>query len=334
MLPGNACNTDAERLQWFRNFTGDVPFGRVDASCVLDPDPTGLVALDFSLQMKVVLQSVLDFHDVNPCAADPEIEAAAGLPEAVVLPQEELLVLERRSGPIAEQLSSGARQDATRRRSPAVDRLLGKDVADPAVVHLDDLHSRAPRRFPTRLGSRLSVPEANIGPRESRRAAAGRLASRCRSYVRATLTFADVRRILTTASGPAAPPDGVGRASSVVSSQVLSSSPVAAATATKAHPPVLRRLRGPGMMASGGRTEIQRPPSCGRQCRTRGHRSERFDGRPSPNEAATPRDESTALRRWDRDSDPPGPLRPYRMRRRDPRGLSEPPDGRRTGRKN
>ena len=89
MLPGNACNTDAERLQWFRNFTGDVPFGRVDASCVLDPDPTGLVALDFSLQMKVVLQSVLDFHDVNPCAADPEIEAAAGLPEAVVLPQAE-----------------------------------------------------------------------------------------------------------------------------------------------------------------------------------------------------------------------------------------------------
>ena len=143
MLPGNACNTDAERLQWFRNFTGDVPFGRVDASCVLDPDPTGLVALDFSLQMKVVLQSVLDFHDVNPCAADPEIEAAAGLPEAVVLPQAEFLVLERRSGPIAEQLSSGARQDATRRRSPAVDRLLGKDVADPAVVHLDDLHSRA-----------------------------------------------------------------------------------------------------------------------------------------------------------------------------------------------
>ena len=63
------------------------PFGRVNSSCVLDPDPTGLVALDFSLQMKVALQSVLDFHDVNPCTPQLiPLERSARLPQAVAMP--------------------------------------------------------------------------------------------------------------------------------------------------------------------------------------------------------------------------------------------------------
>ncbi|TPE46783.1 hypothetical protein [Amaricoccus solimangrovi] len=87
LFPGAACGTDAQRLQWFRNFDGSVPFGRIGASCALDPDPTGLVALDFSLQMKVVLQSLLDFHDVNPCApqAISPANTAARLPAGLAL---------------------------------------------------------------------------------------------------------------------------------------------------------------------------------------------------------------------------------------------------------
>ena len=88
LLPGAACSTDAQRLQWFRNFEGSVPFGRIGAGCTLDTDPTGLVALDFSLQMKVVLQSLLDFHDVNPCApqAIAPVDMASRLPAGLALP--------------------------------------------------------------------------------------------------------------------------------------------------------------------------------------------------------------------------------------------------------
>lgn len=88
LLPGAACDTEAKRLQWFRNFEGSVPFGRIGAGCTLDTDPTGLAALDFSLQMKVVLQSLLDFHDINPCAPQPiaPVDMAARLPTGLVPP--------------------------------------------------------------------------------------------------------------------------------------------------------------------------------------------------------------------------------------------------------
>lgn len=64
-----ACNTNEKKMYWFRNFRGDTPFGSVDkATCTptnANPPPA---SLDFSLQMKVAVQAVLQFNDVNPCA--------------------------------------------------------------------------------------------------------------------------------------------------------------------------------------------------------------------------------------------------------------------------
>ncbi|MDB5527344.1 MAG: hypothetical protein JWR51_447 [Devosia sp.] len=68
ILPFGSCNTDAEKLIWFRNFDGSVPFGRVNQqTCVLEPSSAQLVSLDYSLQLASSIESVLGFGDKNPC---------------------------------------------------------------------------------------------------------------------------------------------------------------------------------------------------------------------------------------------------------------------------
>jgi hypothetical protein len=87
LAPFNAnCNTDAKKLYWFRNFLGDQAFGAVDATCTPTNANPAPAALDFSLQMKVAVQSVLQFKDINSCAqAQPATikTLAEPLPEAV-----------------------------------------------------------------------------------------------------------------------------------------------------------------------------------------------------------------------------------------------------------
>lgn len=64
----SACTTDAQKMYWFRDLRGSQPFGAVDASC--NPVTSGSVAqpLDFSLQMSVAVQDVVQYHDINPCS--------------------------------------------------------------------------------------------------------------------------------------------------------------------------------------------------------------------------------------------------------------------------
>ena len=80
-----ACDSDAKKMQWFRNFRGDQAFGAIDApTCTLKTMSPAPVALDFSLQMQVAVQAVLQFHDMNPCAPSPAAAAArAPLPPEV-----------------------------------------------------------------------------------------------------------------------------------------------------------------------------------------------------------------------------------------------------------
>jgi hypothetical protein len=63
------CATDDQKMQWFRNLKPGEAFGSIDAKTCklvsLTPPP---VTLDFSLQIGVSVQSVLQFHDVNSCA--------------------------------------------------------------------------------------------------------------------------------------------------------------------------------------------------------------------------------------------------------------------------
>lgn len=65
-----SCDTTAKKMYWFRNIPGSQPFGAVNATtCMpasLTPAP---VTLDFSLQMQVAVQNILQTHDTNPCAA-------------------------------------------------------------------------------------------------------------------------------------------------------------------------------------------------------------------------------------------------------------------------
>jgi hypothetical protein len=73
------CTTDTQRLHWFRNFRGDQAFGAVTrATCTPAATPVP-VPLDFSLQMKVAIQSVLQIHDRNPCDPAPPVP----VPDAV-----------------------------------------------------------------------------------------------------------------------------------------------------------------------------------------------------------------------------------------------------------
>ncbi|MCG8460046.1 MAG: hypothetical protein MI919_27505 [Holophagales bacterium] len=68
-----SCDSDDKRLHWFRNLPSGQSFGAVDRDTCLpetvDPPPTDL---DFSMQIKVSLQSILQFRNDNPCLeADP-----------------------------------------------------------------------------------------------------------------------------------------------------------------------------------------------------------------------------------------------------------------------
>ncbi len=63
------CKTDAQKLYWFRNFPGSKPFGAMDIpACQPVTSPSPPAALDFSLQMQVTVQSVLQEKDQNSCA--------------------------------------------------------------------------------------------------------------------------------------------------------------------------------------------------------------------------------------------------------------------------
>jgi hypothetical protein len=81
LLPPPVCTTDTERLQWFRTLRGNQAFGTVaQGTCTVEvgtPPPT---PLDYSLQMKVALQSVRDFGNENPCGP---ARATSGSEEAV-----------------------------------------------------------------------------------------------------------------------------------------------------------------------------------------------------------------------------------------------------------
>jgi hypothetical protein len=79
-----ACDTDAKKLYWFRNFRGDQAFGAVDkTTCTPTSSNPAPTPLDFSLQMKVAVQAVLQFKDINPCAPPPARARAAPLPMEV-----------------------------------------------------------------------------------------------------------------------------------------------------------------------------------------------------------------------------------------------------------
>ncbi len=67
----SSCDTDEKKLFWFRNLEPGEPFGAVDENCEPASAPAPLVSLDFSLQLKVALQSLLDYGNINPCLDNP-----------------------------------------------------------------------------------------------------------------------------------------------------------------------------------------------------------------------------------------------------------------------
>jgi hypothetical protein len=69
--PRSVCHDDDQKkLYWFRNLRGDQAFGAVDRqTCLPTTIGTRLVPLDFSLQLQVVAQAVLQLNNQNPCAA-------------------------------------------------------------------------------------------------------------------------------------------------------------------------------------------------------------------------------------------------------------------------
>jgi hypothetical protein len=69
MTPMRACS-DAQKLHWFRNLAGNVPFGAVNQSCQPQPS-SGVVALDYSLQLSVALNAIASGQFVNPCSPGP-----------------------------------------------------------------------------------------------------------------------------------------------------------------------------------------------------------------------------------------------------------------------
>ncbi|MDI3566507.1 hypothetical protein [Bradyrhizobium sp. Arg816] len=69
----NACTTDAQKMLWFRDLKGNQPFGGVDASCNPITSAPPPKPLDFSLQLSVAVQNVVQFGDVNPCSPSASI---------------------------------------------------------------------------------------------------------------------------------------------------------------------------------------------------------------------------------------------------------------------
>src|SRR5439155_15892921 len=71
------CDTDAKKLRWFRNFSGKQAFGAIDAdTCLPKPVSPAPRSLDFSLQMQVAVQNILQVKDRNPCVP-PVVPLAA-----------------------------------------------------------------------------------------------------------------------------------------------------------------------------------------------------------------------------------------------------------------
>jgi hypothetical protein len=88
MLPTDACDTTAKKLHYFRNLKLGEPFGGVNDACEPFEYQGTLTSLDFSLQMQVALQNMLDYDDVNPCLAASETSVAAvAAPERRILPR-------------------------------------------------------------------------------------------------------------------------------------------------------------------------------------------------------------------------------------------------------
>ncbi|WP_439360657.1 hypothetical protein [Bradyrhizobium sp. DASA03007] len=69
----NACTTDAQKMLWFRDLKGNQPFGGVDASCNPITSAPPPKPLDFSLQLSVAVQNVVQFGDANPCSPSASI---------------------------------------------------------------------------------------------------------------------------------------------------------------------------------------------------------------------------------------------------------------------
>ena len=64
-----SCDTDAKKMQWFRNLKPGEAFGSINkTTCTLEPLIPPPVTLDFSLQMGVAVQAALQFYDTNSCA--------------------------------------------------------------------------------------------------------------------------------------------------------------------------------------------------------------------------------------------------------------------------
>lgn len=82
------CDTDGKKMQWFRDFRGAVSFGAIDgATCVpsgASPSPS---PLDFSLQMQVSVQSLLQYQDQNPCAPGPVVLTTPLAPSVASAPR-------------------------------------------------------------------------------------------------------------------------------------------------------------------------------------------------------------------------------------------------------
>lgn len=77
MLPMRGCS-DGQKLHWFRNLRGNVPFGAVnDSTCQPQPS-SGVVALDYSLQLSVALNALVSGQFVNPCSTGPGRRGAVG----------------------------------------------------------------------------------------------------------------------------------------------------------------------------------------------------------------------------------------------------------------
>ena len=79
----SSCKSDKQKLHWFRDLAGNVAFGMVDKNTCdpgkANPPP---VALDYSLQMQVAVQSLLQYKDVNSSmAADEGARTLVSAPE-------------------------------------------------------------------------------------------------------------------------------------------------------------------------------------------------------------------------------------------------------------
>ena len=87
LLFNKNCTTVAQKLYWFRNLAGDEAFGAVNTdSCQPQLRVPSPVSLDFSLQMQVAVQALLEYGDVNACTpAAPSAALMAGPPEGVPL---------------------------------------------------------------------------------------------------------------------------------------------------------------------------------------------------------------------------------------------------------